>query len=289
MRAAVNTQRWWIRAPVAGESLRSVLCRAAALYKCSPRNLWYELNDSDTRPAGDVDSPSCFALRRMAAALGIPASQLFAHRQQDTPWLLAPNARDVYCPICWNEDLARGDPNSIRCDWSRLLRTTCLLHNCPLRLAPENWFTSSLGSTLQMPQFSELEKRILYLVESFGQALERSLMSGDAWPSHWRGNPPLARQLLLTVSFNVNEIRDIPLSGYVMANGNLAEVIRGPRRLQEPARKLRWDVFRSISDPALRRAALWSAAWSLARDRPIELSPGWFTLPSHIKARFPAI
>src|SRR5690606_237735 len=124
-----------------------------ALYERTLGQIWACLNADDPRPAGDAESPSCAALRRMAVAIGMPASGLLAHRQPDAPWLLASQARNVYCHMCWNEDRARGEPCSIRRGWNRLLRTTCPHHGCPLRLAPEQWATSSLTHPFQTPRF----------------------------------------------------------------------------------------------------------------------------------------
>lgn len=284
-----NPQRWWIRPPMPDESLRSVLNRAAALYECTSLQLWASLNSDDLRPTGDIESPSCAALCRMAAAIGMPASELLAHRQPDAPWLLVPQARDIYCPKCWNEDRARGEPCFIRRGWSRLLRTACPQHGCPLRIAPEQWARSLTSDPPPVPQFSQHEQRILDLIESFGQTLEQSLYFGESWPDDWGGNPQIARQLLLAVSFNVNVVSDFPLINYVQVSDHLTGFIRGTRHQYEPVRKLRWDSYREIADPALRRAGLWVTAWALMPGLPVELSPGWLRLPAHIEARINCI
>lgn len=280
MRVEASNQRWWIRPPMPDESLRSVLNRAAALYERTSEQIWECLNGDDPRPTGDVESPSCAALRRMAAAIGVSAFELLAHRQPDAPWLLAPQARNVYCPMCWNEDRIRGEPCSIRRGWNQLLRATCPHHGYPLRLAPEQWATLSLTHPFQVPQFSEREQRILDLIEYFGQTLEQSLYFGQPWPVGWQGNPQIARQTLLEVSFNVNTIRDFPLIKRVQASGGLAGFIRGPLHQQDPVRKLQWEAFREMADPALRRAAIWATAWAVMPDLPLDLSPGWFRLPT---------
>jgi|GEM_PF-4813681 len=155
MKRVINFQRWWIQPPMLDESLRSVLNRAAALYGRTSAQLWASLNSDDPRPTGDVESPSSAALRRMATAIGMPASELLAHRQPDTPWLLAPHARNVCCPMCWDEDRARGEPCSIRRGWNRLLRTTYPQHGCPLRIAPEQWARFTPSHPLPIPQLSE--------------------------------------------------------------------------------------------------------------------------------------
>src|SRR5690606_7874054 len=103
-------QRWWIRPPMPDETLRSVINRAAALYECPPKRLWECLNWDDPQPYGEIDSPALRVLRRMAIAMGLPPSDLSAQRLPDAPWLLAPQADEVYCPLCWTDDRRRGDP-----------------------------------------------------------------------------------------------------------------------------------------------------------------------------------
>lgn len=284
MRTAPTGQRWWISPPRPDESLRSLVLRVAALYECSASTIWECLNKDEACPSGDMDLPSCIALRRMGAAIGIRPSTLLAHRQADAQWLLAPSARNIYCPSCWSEDQQRGFPYSIRRSWNWVLRTTCPEHGEPLRLAPDDWNISSTFVVRSIPSLTNREEGVLDLIERFGESLEQSLYFGAAWPAAWGIGAHSARQLLLEMSFNVNTVRDYPQTKFVRASGNLQELIRGPKHQEEPAAKpLTWDRYRHITDPAIRRAGLWSAAWALVPDLPEELSPGWATLPSHIE------
>ena len=285
MRLVARSQRWWIRPPMPDESLRSVLDRAADLYERPPQCIWDSLNRDDPKPSGDIEAPSCAALNRMAKAIGTAPSTLFAHRLPDAPWLLAPNARTIYCPLCWGQHRARGEPCATRRSWCRLLRTRCPDHCCPLRLAPERWATQTRCPLLELPTFTELERRVLDLIESFGGILERSLYCGAGWPSSLKGDPHTARLLLLAVSFNLNKVRDCPWTKCVYTTGNLESFVRGPLHQEEPVTELRWESFREIADPAIRRAGLWVTGWELMRERPLDLSPGCGNLPQHIKAR----
>lgn len=266
------------------ETLRSVVNRAAALYECPPGRLWECLNWDDPQPYLEVESPSLHALRRMAAAIGMPAPGLSAHRLPDAPWFLASLAEEVYCPMCWIEDQRRGDPLWIRRGWKRVLRTRCPAHRLPLVLSPEHWATWPRSRLLQLPDLAEHEQLILEMIASFGEILERSLYDGAPWPENLTGNPQIARQMLVAVSFNTNRIRDLPLTKCVRTSGNLARYIHGPLHHQEPVKKLRWDAYREIADPAIRRAGLWITAWELMRERPDELSPGWSKLPPHVES-----
>lgn len=276
-------QRWWIQPPLPDETLRSVVNRAAELYECPPTRLWECLNWDDPQPFGEVESPSVETLRRMAAAIGMRAPDLSAHRLPHAPWLLAPLADEVYCPMCWDEDQRRGDPLWTRRSWRRVLCTRCPTHDCALHLRPEHRAKWSAPRALDLPALAEHEQRILELIGAFGETLERSLYAGEPWPEDLRGSPHIARQMLLKVSFNMNTVRDLPLTKCVQTSGNMARYIHGPLHNQEPIKVLRWDAYRKIADPAIRRASLWITAWELMRERPDDLSPGWSRLPSHVE------
>lgn len=268
--------RWWVPPPAPDESLRSLLNRAAALYECPPAVLWDSLHDGDSRPSGDVDAPSCAALLRMAKAMGMRAAQLHSHRLADVPWLLAPRARRSYCPHCWNLDLQHDRPYTLRRGWSRVLRTRCPIHGLPLSLAEEAWASRSGRFRYPIVQFSPHEQGILDLIDEFGTALEKSLYFEAPWPKGWRSTPHRARALLISVTFNMNSVRDFPAIRNIEPGGNLSSLIHGPRHLQEPVSKLTWDAFRCVANPAFRRAALWATAWTLVPALPSEYSPGWF-------------
>ena len=277
--------RWWIAPPGPDESLRSVLSRAAALYECNPEDLWEHLNQNDSRPSGPVDSPSAAALERIASAIGMPKSDLMGHELYDAPWLLAPTAREVYCPRCWFKAQHEGRPCSILRSWARVLRTMCPAHGYPLRLAPFQWAADPRRITAEFTAFEANDRAILDLIDRFGHALDQSLFFGAPWPPEWHGDPESAQQVLMAVSMNVNDAEGFPLIKYVQPLGDLGRFVRGPRHVERSAEELDWGRFRGISDPAVRRAALWAAAWTLTRDPRPELSPGWFVLPPHILLR----
>ena len=270
------TTRWWVSPPRPDESLRSLVDRAAALYECSSGMLWDSLHQGDSRSCGDVDDPSCPALLRLANAVGLPAARLHVHRLPDAPWVMAPGARRSYCPECWNLDLAQERPYAIRRDWCRVLKTRCSTHGLPLSFAREAWASGKGRFKFPALRLSPEEQGILDLIEAFGIALEQSLFFGVPWPKGWRWTPHAARSLLISVSFNVNSVRDLPAIRNVAPEGNLSGLIYGPRQFQEPASKLAWDSFRSLANPAHRRAALWAVAWTFIPNLSLAYSPGWF-------------
>lgn len=273
------TTRWWVQPPRPDESLRSLLNRAAAVYECSPGMLWDSLNADDSRPWGDVDAPSCAALLRISNAVGVPVARLHLHRLPDAPWLMVSEERRSYCPKCWNLDLDQDYPCAIQRGWSRVLQTTCPIHRFPLYYAQETWASGTGRFKFEVPCFSPAEQGILELVQDFGTALERSLYFGEPWPKGWRSTPHAARLLLISLSFNANPRRDFPAISNIHPGGNLSSIIHGPRCLQEPVSRLTWDAFRSIGNPAIRRAALWATASMIVPDLPLAHLPGWFPLP----------
>lgn len=283
MNALIDKTRWWIPPPGSDESLRSVLSRAAALYECMPGQLWASLNQDDAQPCGDIDSPSCPALLRIAQALGARAVELLPHRLADEPWRLLPDVRQCFCPACWNEDLRAGRPRTLRRAWSHVLRIRCQTHGLPLCLAQGTWATSTSPYNYQIPKFTPEEQGVLDLIESFGTALEQSLFFGSPWPEGWRGTPQAVRSLLGALSFNQDSRRNFPPIRNVEASGGLSSVICYPRHMQEPLKGSPWEAFRAIANPGIRRAALWVAAWNVVPDLPAASSPGWVKLPDSFK------
>ena len=276
MNVHTDHTRWWIPQPGQDESLRSVLGRAAALYECTPDELWASLNQDDSGSSGDIDSPSCTALLRVAKALGTRAVGLLPHRFADVPWHLTPRARRSFCPSCWNEDLRLGRPRTLKRAWNHVLRTRCPIHGLPLNLAPETWAMTTTRYEHPVPTFTPEEQGTLDLIESFGVALEQSLYFGTPWPEGWRGTPQAARSLVASLCVNMNSERDFPPIRNVMATSALSAVISTPRHTQEPFRGHAWETFRAIANPGIRRAALWVAAWRLVPEHPSTLSPGWY-------------
>ena len=272
----VTALRWWVSPPRPDELLSSLLSRAAALYERPPAMLWSSLHEGDSRPWGDVDAPSCAALLRMANALGMRATALHSHRLVDAPWLMVPRARSSYCPQCWNLDLEHNRPHILRRGWSRVLRTKCQIHDQPLLLAQEAWASKSRRLKYPIVQLSANEQGILDLIDRFGTVLEQCLYFGAVWPDGWQSTPHHARSLLVSFTFNMNSVMDFPPIRNVDPGGNLSRLICGPRRFQEPISEPTWDAFRSVANPAFRRAAVWATAWTLIPDLPAAYAPGWF-------------
>lgn len=266
--------RWWIPPPGPDESLRSTLNRAAVFYKRAPERLWESLNQHDSRTNGSIDAPSCIALRRMASALGVSARYLSEHREIDTPWRVPAALGRSYCPLCWNRDIADGHPLRMFRSWNNLLCTRCPKHNFPLSYAPTDWATKDRPGGYPIPNLTARDWAILDLIETFGRALEQSLFFGAPWPEGWQDTPHAARAVLILVNWSQASIRDFAATNGVQPESDgLWALVRGIRYRQEPPTRLCWETFRSLTDPAHRRAALWLAAWEFIPGLPNELAP----------------
>lgn len=263
--------RWWIPPPVADESLRSVLNRAAVLYECEPAALWNELCAHIPDAAPEIDDPPAQCLMALAQVLSCRADGLHAHRIVDSPGRLSPSARKAYCPRCREDDMRSGRPAHDRRAWTYVLRTQCDLHCAPLRLQSSYNLASAL---VEDPPLAPVEREILEFVAMFGRTLEASLFHGAPWPARWVKSAAWSRNTLCNLTCNVGPQRaHVPLA-YLLAPPGLARFIRAPSRPVDPARRVEWDNFRAIADPAIRRAALWAVGWNVVPELPYTLYPG---------------
>jgi hypothetical protein len=270
-----GSTRWWIASPGPDETFRSLLDRAAALYECDPSALWDELHQNTAAPGGGIDNPTAGELLRLSRAMGVSSVDLQLHRMPDAPWRLSPEARKNYCPQCRSDELRVGLPATLQCGWTFVLRTHCPLHNVPLCLAQYGNRKARTTDFREASQLSSSALAILSLIEAFGVALEGSLFRGEPWPSDWRGDARRARALLLRVSFNSGTERThLPLAS-VCPPAELEGFVHGPRHLADPAPRVDWEGFRALADPAVRRAALWVAAWAVVPQLGADFCPGW--------------
>jgi hypothetical protein len=269
MSTAAPPVRWWVAPPGSDESLGSVVARAAAFFECEPKWLWANLLGG--RADIDMDDPPAGVLVRLAGAIGIAARNLQGHRLADAPWLLARDARTAYCPLCWAEQ--GGEAPAMRRAWHGCLQTICSLHGAPLmawrtRKRPPEWNPDALNQT---------DRDILELIDHFSTRLEACLFRGEPWPSDWKGNALAARTMLLRVSFNYEAHPQHPPASDVVATTALRPFIHGPIHALKSKKRLRWEDFREIADPSVRRAALWLVAWRTIPDLDERFRPGWFT------------
>jgi hypothetical protein len=270
--------RWWIAPPGPGETLRSVLDRAAQLYECDPRQLWRSLHADETPAMEHVDDPGTRALYRLAGALGVTPCRLQPLCVPDTPWRLAPAARLSYCPRCEALALAADTPSMALGAWTHVLRTQCPEHGVPLRLRPEAQFRGGRSSDAPAAPTDGVGRRVLDLIEAFATALEDSLYFGAPWPVGWRIDAGRARAALLSVSFHPGPTRGLPVIADVRPPRELLADVHVTCHHMDPVPAPTWDQFRAIADPAVRRAALWVVAWHVVPDLDEALCPGWLHL-----------
>jgi hypothetical protein len=246
---------WFVPGPGPDESLRSVLSRAASLYRTTPQNLWSFLCDPADGSASDVDDPNPSVILRWARCLGVEPSALRAHCRQDHPRWLAPEARQSHCPHCWAEDDEAGRPRGFRRGWDRVLAMWCPVHQVPLR-------SSLSGQRLSLDRevLREGAQDLLRRVDNFGEQLERSIFDAEPWPTAWRGSPQQARALVLVCALNLHSTDEFPALSSLLLPSQMPNLLHGPLHRMQPLRSAPWEALRHLADPAVRRAALWVAA-----------------------------
>ena len=267
--------RWWVAPPQPGETLASLVARAASLYHCSAESLWLNLETGG--PAlGPMDAPTLHGLRRVGEAIGLAPKGLVKQRLYDDPWRLLPDARHAVCPVCVDQEAQEDSPPRYRADWTRVLVPTCSRHGAGLRLACGSIGRRATDLSGDPDDLSDTDRAVLALIQLFGETLERALYFGGSWPTSWRGNPSTARAWMLRACLHRGPDADaVPISN-VRPQGALACWVHGPTHLMPPVRVGAWDAFRAIADPAHRRAALWAGAWLVVPGLDSELSPGWY-------------
>lgn len=113
-------------------------------------------------------------LREYAQLCGCELRELQAACADDPVVLIGQRARHAYCPLCFQEDLARGEVPYFRIDWARMLLTHCRSHRCPLfrwractlegvRKIPHPWFMGQKLSDMELLWFKDdLNKATAY-------------------------------------------------------------------------------------------------------------------------------
>lgn len=105
-------------------------------------------------------------LHEYAQLCGCEFRELRAACADDSIVLIGQRARHAYCPLCFQEDLARGEVPYFRLDWARMLLTHCRFHQCPLfrwractlegvRKIPHQWFVGQQLSNTELLWFKD--------------------------------------------------------------------------------------------------------------------------------------
>lgn len=271
MRVSVGTTRWWVAPPGPDETLASLLARAATLYDCNGEALWNDLAVPGAPSLGPIDAPTTFGLCRLGDVIGLPPANLLRHRVPDAPWRLAPAARQAVCPECMAEDAAAGRTITFRAGWTRAFVPVCPHHKTPLCLPNAR---GSARAPVESPAPTDADHALVNLIHDFGTTLEQCLHFDASWPTGWKGTAIRARTLVLRACFPERVGASAPCSS-VMPSRGIAPWVHGPRHELLPATKNEWEAFRSVADPAVRRAAMWCAAWLTIPYLPDAWRPGW--------------
>ncbi|WCL52883.1 TniQ family protein [Gimibacter soli] len=132
----------YVPRPQPGEMLGGWLDRFAAGYEQPPGRLLYDFGLLDTPSLGDhdLDREAPPWLGAFAALAGLPLARLAA-MVEPRARLLSRGNRCQICPVCWHDDLARGEEPWRRGAWHRGLALLCDRHLVPLVDCVEPWHT----------------------------------------------------------------------------------------------------------------------------------------------------
>jgi hypothetical protein len=250
--------------------------RAAELYGTTPESLVGELV-GDTHPAvSDVDGAGAHVVTAIARAIHAKPTNLWRCRLPDHPRLLAPGARLAYCPACWSEDGAAGQPFTFRREWAGALRTLCRVHQTPLRLFGQAAKVSGNSSTLlERPEPGTFVARCAVAIDAFAQVLEQALFESGPWREGWRFSAKKCKDLLLEMTVDVGGGPGLSLMSRFIDPSIHPRDLKVPRGLVTTGAGGPWGAFRAINDPGVRRAALWLVGWWACPNWPPALSPSW--------------
>lgn len=212
-------------------------------------------------------------------ALGTSATRLYKHRETDNPWHVPPSLHRSYCPLCWNDELAKGRPLRMLRSWAGVLRTRCAIHNFPLSYAPPDWATNEQRMHYPVADLTPRDWTILELIETFGTSLEKCLLRQSTWPNDWCETPDAARRFLILANFSTSSQKDFSPTNGILPDGDLLAIVFGNRFRQEPCKVISWEPFRCMANPAERRAALWLTAWEFMPGLARELGPEGYSSP----------
>lgn len=159
--------RLHIDPPYPGESMSSVVSRAAQTYAVRHSNLVNELLAGQRWPADitrdmDFNPPisleKSLQLRVHGWNSPVKRTNYFHGRK------LAPKFRTTYCPLCFEGDLQDGRTPYFRLSWASSWTTFCWIHRCPLmdwtvrsqvqyRKLPDCWVHGNHADSDEVPAF----------------------------------------------------------------------------------------------------------------------------------------
>jgi hypothetical protein len=256
----VRQVRWLVPGPGPDEALESVVHRAADFYGTDTRQLWADLTEGLT--PSPMDAPSAPALRRMAEALGVPASTLLAHRMPDASSLLSLEARTAFCPRCWLDDVASGRPCGLRRAWASVWQTRCQIHGCALMHGTRHVADRPQQAARAWQDWQAVPSEgasLLADVAAFGEWLDVRILLGLPLPGERLDLVGRARARVLAMATNCQDGYDFPPMEAFSVPTFLEPYLHGRLQRQAPLRGCPWAHFCQLSDPSLRRRALWAA------------------------------
>lgn len=188
--------RLYIDPPYHGESLSSVVSRAAQAYAVPYQRLIKELAAGESWPNRhnfdvDLNSPSSLEKNLSERVHGWISPTR-------SPWSiqgrkLAQRYRTAYCPLCFECDIAEKRTPYFRLSWASAWTTICWKHRSPLmewkdptgvhfRKLPESWIHGKFAKNGDVPAFHLQNLAITgaYFADSMGSFDSASLSDPDA-------------------------------------------------------------------------------------------------------------
>lgn len=286
--------------PYPDETFSSVVNRAACLYGISPNEVisrlfkdrgmkWERILDAD-----EWDNPIFTVKRAVMGAFSQPGVSGPATIRRDHEDHLLPQERCCYCVLCFRDDVREGRTPYFRSAWSRVTRTYCDVHRCPLvadRIAAGygTWWThpwckaATRRERPKSPAYGDLMKQ--------AQEFENYCLDAD---SKWPGKAVSQRVYDWELKFTAEPgdwylyklliwLAYFPGAGAEARRwGSFSELMPRPNgwhfgspvdevsKYQRNPRFLTWRKFQNLGSPEKRRAIFLVAACCFEKDVPIQ-------------------
>lgn len=299
-----------IAKPQEGESVSSVLDRAASLYgttrACLLSELRYRYAEAgDDSWSKDIDvTPPSWLVTGLADQFDCNPEDIEVLKLHGSAWLLEPQNRDVYCDFCFGEDYREIGTVYFRKQWALSFLTHCPRHRMPLshwtnfvpptdhmgRGVPVNVGTSTLlrrSEGWPDPPFPEpwtagLREVWRRIFQCEGELVSRYYVD----PSAFDDNTRYLREFILLFAGNWQDERTKSLMFYISPLLTHAfpgpvdcRVFDIPRQATRPSADVAeaWDYYLCHADPQWRRAATWLVTQLLSHEQPLDAEYGWHT------------
>ncbi len=267
-------ERWWVKPLMPEETIDSLIERASHVYGgiVLKRGGWF----TDVLGVHGTEEASLRTrdIVRLARLLRVSLLRVRQAQVPDEPDMLAPGERRAFCPACWQEDDAVGQPRYFRKSWARVLALSCSHHNDPLTWAPSPSFPlQRMWFERHQLHASDEARWLLDLLNDFAATMEWHLFGGLPWPSHWQLSGYEARALLCHCLGHLESGKGRAVGQFLWPGPGPASLYKVRREDTPPWRASPWEAARHAGPPSWRRGAVWITASLTLPDFPEELAP----------------